>query len=523
MGKTSRLIAALLCCWGLAASRAMATDYVDDINNGQHADGQHVVYEMNVGAFTAEGTLAAAQARLKELKRIGADIVWLMPIYPRGGGINSPYAATDFQQVNPAYGTIDDLKVFVGAAHALGMQVWLDWIPNHTATDARWVGEHPEYYKRSGGSFVHPNNYADVYQLDYGNGELRKAMTDCMKFWIDRADIDGYRCDYISSREIPVSYWQEAIPEIKGCKAGKNITFLGEADIAADATRLKAAGFDYDYAWQFQSQLANFGNGTAAARPRAFANTLMAHQDGIGFGRMLYLTNHDQNYNEQKKTLTQKYGDNRYPLTVLYFTVWGMPLVYNGQETGGNQALNYFTDEKIDWAQTDSKMLNTIRTLAALKHSVAAFRDGKAAADNHSVSWLTVNNNTSVLAYSCKHGDSEAVVVLNFGTSATTVTITGLTAGEYGLWLDSETIARGTGRKAVSLGATHTFELQAKGYRVYVKGHFADEGTAAMGAITTGAAAGGPVYSLGGQRRGSSGQLPGGIYISNGRKYVKRH
>ena len=346
MGKTSRLIAALLCCWGLAAPRAMATDYVDDINNGQHADGQHVVYEMNVGAFTAEGTLAAAQARLKELKRIGADIVWLMPIYPRGGGINSPYAATDFQQVNPAYGTIDDLKAFVGAAHALGMQVWLDWVPNHTATDARWVGEHPEYYKRSGGSFVHPNNYADVYQLDYGNGELRKAMTDCMKFWIDRADVDGYRCDYISSREIPVSYWQEAIPEIKGCKAGKNITFLGEADIAADATRLKAAGFDYDYAWQFQSQLANFGNGTAAARPRAFANTLMAHQDGIGFGRMLYITNHDQNYNEKKKTLAQKYGDNRYPLTVLYFTVWGMPLVYNGQETGGNQALNYFTDEK---------------------------------------------------------------------------------------------------------------------------------------------------------------------------------
>ena len=44
-----------------------------------------------------------------------------------------------------------------------------------------------------------------------------------------------------------------------------------------------------------------------------------------------------------------------------------------------------------------------------------------------------------------------------------------------------------------------------------------------MSATTTGAAAGGPVYSLGGQRRGSSGQLPGGIYISNGRKYVKRH
>ena len=133
-------------------SPALAADYVDAINSAtaKNEAGHQVIYEMNVGSFTTEGTFAVAQQRLGELKALGVDIVWLMPIYPRGGGINSPYAATDFQQTNPNYGTIADLKALVNAAHTLNMEVWLDWVPNHTATDAKWVTEHPEYYKKNG-------------------------------------------------------------------------------------------------------------------------------------------------------------------------------------------------------------------------------------------------------------------------------------------------------------------------------------------------------------------------------------
>ena len=87
-------------------SPLLASDYVDDINlDANNELGHQVIYELNVGSFTAEGTFTAAQAKLGNLKALGVDIVWLMPIYPRGGGINSPYAATDFQQTNPTYGT----------------------------------------------------------------------------------------------------------------------------------------------------------------------------------------------------------------------------------------------------------------------------------------------------------------------------------------------------------------------------------------------------------------------------------
>ena len=496
-------------------SPALAADYVDAINTAtaKNEAGHQVIYEMNVGSFTTEGTFAAAQQQLGELKTLGVDIVWLMPVYPRGGGINSPYAATDFQQTNPDYGTIADLKALVTAAHELNMEVWLDWVPNHTATDAKWVTEHPEYYKKNGDRFVHPNNYGDVYQLDYGNADLQQAMNDCLKFWIDEADIDGYRCDYISSPEIPTAYWQATIPEIKGYKSDKTITFLGETDIAQDVTRLKTAGFDYDYAWAFQSSLINYGSaGNNSARLKAFANTLLDASKGQSFGRMLYLTNHDQNWNESKKTLTEKYGNNRYPLTVLAYTLYGMPLIYNGQETGGNQALNYFTDTKIDWTTKDAKMRNTIRTLTALKHAVPALDD------KTPVDWLTVTGSTSVLAYTRKAGDSEVLVVLNMSTSTVNATLTDLTAGDWSLWLNSETIAEGTSRQQI-LSALQTVSLEAKGYHVYVRGIYSEEqpsGTAVAAPVAN-HRTDHRVFSLSG--------LPvqpvrAGIYICDGKKII---
>ena len=512
--------------------RLLAGDYVEVINTApvKNEEGRRVIYEMNVGMFTPEGTFSAASRQLDELKKLGIDIVWLMPVYPRGGGINSPYAATDFKQVNPSYGTVSDMRDFVARAHELNMEVWLDWVPNHTATDAKWVTSHPEYYVKNGNGFVHPNNYGDVYQLDYNNAELQKAMNDCLKLWIDQTDIDGFRCDYISSKEIPASYWQTTIPEIKSYKSGKTITFLGEADIAGDATRLKTVGFDYDYAWAFQSSLARYGaGGIYSASLKANVDKLVSTQSGISFGRMVYLTNHDQNYNEGKKTLAEKYGDNRYPLSVLIATAWGMPLLYNGQEVGGNQVLDYFHDTKINWSVRDDKMYNTWRTLTALKHAVPAFRDGRTTATHHTLTWLDVADSQHILAYTCRYGDSEALVVLNFNTEAVSATVSGIAEGDWSLWLDSESVSKGVSRRQTHLNATHLFSLEAKGYQVYVKGTYPEEAPTASHIhapaqdshrMIKGKAVSDSAYSLSGQRISRGRPLGPGIYISQGRKYL---
>ena len=423
-----------------------------------------VIYEMNVGSFTSAGTFAAAQAKLGDLRKLGIDIVWLMPIYPRGGGINSPYAATNFKAVNPNYGTIATLKNFVDRAHELGMEVILDWVPNHTATNAVWVTQHPEYYTTQNGQMVHPNNYGDVYQLNYNNAALCEAMNDCLRFWIDQAGVDGYRCDYVSSPAIPGSYWESTIPMLRNYALGKNITMLAEADIVHDASQLLNVGFDYDYAWNFQSgKLARFGpNGTSASTLKSYCQSFISESQGKSFDRMTYLTNHDQNFNDGGKTLQSMYGANKYAFTTLFFTIYGMPLLYNGQEVGNDQILDYFNDTKINWNSTDAKMKNTIATLVALRHTQPALANGT------TTTFLSCSSG-NVLAYTKTSGNNTVLVLLNLGTSQVTATVNGIQAGDYSQWLDSSIVAGGISQSDVTLSASSTFNLEAKGYRVFVK------------------------------------------------------
>ncbi|MCR5456420.1 MAG: hypothetical protein K6F33_15695 [Bacteroidales bacterium] len=451
-------------------SESMVQD-IEVGNGNQNADNKEVVidhtphtsnviYELNIGSFTTEGTLTAAKDKLPELKSLGVDIVWLMPIYPRGGGINSPYAATDFQAVNPKYGTIDDLKSYVAAAHEIGMQVWLDWVPNHTATNAKWVTSNPEYYaKDSKGNIIHPNNYGDVYQLDYSNPNLTEAMNNCLKFWIDEADIDGYRCDFISSNAIPASYWQSAIPDVKNHKSGKTITFLGEGDIT-DVTRLKDCGFDYDFAWGFQEGglAKGFGkNGISANSLKNICQQLLDKSATIvPTKRMVYLTNHDQNFNYDNKTLKEVYGENRYPLTALVFTFYGMPLLYNGQEIGMNQGLDYFNDTKINWQNVDAKMQTITKNLLAIKHSSPAF-------DDEVKPEFLETGNSQILAYQRSNGEHSAVVVINLSESSAKASLDVSGDYQYSYISSDQKISQ----SAVSIPETLT--LEAKGFAVYSK------------------------------------------------------
>ena len=114
-----------------------------------------VLYQINTRQFTPEGTFAAAQNQLPRLKELGVTVLWLMPIHPIGeknrkGTLGSPYSVKDYFGVNPEFGTEQDLKNFIDAAHAQGFKVILDWVANHSAWDNPWVEQHPEWYEREG-------------------------------------------------------------------------------------------------------------------------------------------------------------------------------------------------------------------------------------------------------------------------------------------------------------------------------------------------------------------------------------
>ena len=424
------------------------------------SDANRVIYQMNVGAFTKEGTFQAAQQGLDRLDTLGIDILWLMPIYPRGATMHSPYASMDFRAVNPDYGTVDDLKAFVARAHELGMKVWLDWVPNHVAVENPWVTSHPEYFtKDAKGQMIHPHGWGDVYELNYQCEGLVDEMNSALKFWVDSCDVDGFRCDYVSSPTIPVAYWQDLIAELKS-KSGKTVEFLSETDITnPENIRIDSCGFDYDYAWDFQGTLAwKFKNSASADSLKTICEHFLAASAKVKNRRMVYLTNHDQNYNDGGHTLKDFYGENRYGLTVMAFTFYGMPLIYNGQEIGDPDTLNYFTDAKVKWDRVDYKMLNTVRTLIALHHQQPAL------AENAPVEFLETSDD-SVLAW--RRGD--VVSVVSFAENPTEVTIGGLTDGDYVQWLSSSTVADGPSSATVALSTSKGIALEKKGYAVYVK------------------------------------------------------
>ena len=427
---------------------------------------QNVIYELDLYNFTSQGTLAAAQQRLDYLKDLGIDIVWLMPIHPRGvqgriGSLGSPYAPRDYHAVNSDFGTIADLKAFVAAAHQRGMQVWLDWVANHTAKDNVWITQHREYYNST---LTSPNGYGDVYQLDYSKEATQLAMIEAMEYWIDQVDIDGFRCDYISSNTIPTSFWTRAIKALKEYKPGKTIYMLGEGDMANSVQRLLVCGWDYDYAWGFQSALVNNKSNPAGVLNQC--RNLVGDLRFTDISRMVYLTNHDQNYNS---SMTSQYGNNAYAFTVLTFTLYGMPMLYNGQETGYlmSRKLDYFNRTPINWNSVDNKMLNTVKALTALKHSCDALIDNGDRASE--VTFLNTGNN-NLIAYTRHHNAQTALVLLNLGTSAVNTVVSGLEAGEWKLAIDVENISAGLTATPVNFNATQSFSVPAGGYKVYYKG-----------------------------------------------------
>src|SRR5690349_10739575 len=133
-----------------------------------------VVYEVFPRAFSAEGNFKGVIPQLDRLKSLGVSVIWLMPVHPVGklkakGSLGSPYAVRDYDAVNPEYGTGDDLKKLVAAAHQRGMKVFIDIVINHTSWDSTLLRKHPDWFTHDAGGHIIPPNpdWVDVADLDW--------------------------------------------------------------------------------------------------------------------------------------------------------------------------------------------------------------------------------------------------------------------------------------------------------------------------------------------------------------------
>ena len=312
------------------------------------------IYEVNVRQFTPEGTLKAFATHLPRLKKMGVDIIWLMPIQPIGelnrkGTLGSYYAVRDYKAVNPEFGTLEDLRALVKQAHGLGMRVILDWVANHTAWDNVWVKQHNDWYQKNEKGEIfpvtfqdtpqsEPEYWTDVVALDYKQPALWNGMIDAMAYWVREADIDGFRCDVADL--VPVPFWNQARIELDKIKP---MFMLAEGHKAA----LHDAAFDMSYAWVLADVMKAIGAGKATARD------LQKHieQPPVTYPasayRMTFTSNHD--FNSWHGHDGELYGPAYKAMAVLAATLPGMPLIYGGQEAGLAKRLEFFEKDAIQW------------------------------------------------------------------------------------------------------------------------------------------------------------------------------
>ena len=421
-----------------------------------------VVYEIFPRAFSPQGNFDGITARLDDLKDLGVDILWLMPIHPIGqekkkGTIGSPYAVRDYFGINPDYGTAADLHRLISEAHHRGMKVIIDIVANHTSWDSvmmKW----PDFYEHdASGKITYPHDWYDVAELNYANPKLRQYMMEMLKYWVREFDLDGFRCDV--AEEVPTEFWENARAELDKIKP--DIVMLAEGHKA----ELLLKAFDFDYSWPLHSALTNVlqGRGSAADLRLEWAKEFKVWPRGSL--HMRFSDNHDE------RRAIARFGEpGALAASALMLTLDGVPLLYNGMEVGdtaesGAPAL--FEKLPIFWpiAERRPEFPRFYKQLMALRRSSNVLRRG-------SLEWLKNSDEARVLTYVRRAAGEKILVAINLSNRPFVGTV-GSGKGTFvdvtpdvdpPLPPDAPAPERAARRRAVNLPS---LSLDAWGYRIF--------------------------------------------------------
>lgn len=368
------------------------------------------IYEVNIRQYTPEGSFRAFTGHLPRLKDMGVDILWLMPVFPIGeirrkGELGSYYSIRDFKEVNPEFGSPEDLRSLIRECHRLGMKVIIDWVANHTALDHIWTTQHPEFYVRDeSGDFFSPYDWSDVIQLDHGNMAQQDAMVEAMLFWIREFDIDGFRADL--AHLTPLAFWKMARQKADALKPG--LIWLAESE---DAQYHEA--FDISFTWQWMHQTEKVCRGQYPVF--GLKEVLDEYRGSFSSHafRLFFTSNHDEN--SWNGTEEEKYGAYAGLLTIFSFLYASVPLIYSGQEIPNRERLPFFHHHSLNWP-VPPQLHDFYKGLAELRHSHPALGSN----DNSSfVPVQLLSEKTLAFYRHCE--DDQIVVLLNFSHATTSI------------------------------------------------------------------------------------------------------
>lgn len=220
-----------------------------------------VVYQIYIKSFQDSnndgiGDLQGIISRLDYLKKLGVDVLWLTPIYKSPNDDNG-YDISDYYQIQPEFGTMDDFEELLEKAHQRQIKIILDVVFNHTSDEHHWFKEsqsakenrYRDYYiwKEPKEGDV-PNNWTSCFQgsawefdentkeyylhlfskkqpdLNWQNPKVRQECYDIMNYWVDKG-VDGFRLDVINviSKDESQYYVDSSIKGHKVCANGPHV------------------------------------------------------------------------------------------------------------------------------------------------------------------------------------------------------------------------------------------------------------------------------------------------------------
>lgn len=342
---------------------------------------KRIVYEMHIGTFTREGTFSSAIHELPKLAALGITLIEVMPIAEFPGRFGWGYDGVNLWAPSHLYGTPDDVRRFVDAAHAEGMGVLLDVVYNH-------LGPYGNFLPRFSACY-----FTDTYKSDWGSSlnfdgpgcePVREFFSENAAYWIDEFHFDGLRFDATQSIYDASETHALALFARRARQAAPNrelfLVAENETQDARIARRTDQGGYGIDALWNddfhHSARVA-----LTAKREAYYTDTLGSPQEFISVARwgylyqgqryswqnknrgspafdlgaeafVAYLENHDQIANSARGARLHQLTDGgRYrALTAFLLLTPSVPMLFQGQEFGSTKPFLYFADHPPDVA-----------------------------------------------------------------------------------------------------------------------------------------------------------------------------
>jgi len=424
------------------------------------------IYLLFFKAFTPVGNIQAAIANLPYIRAMGFNTIWVLPVTEVPGNmdnqINIGYNIIDFMKVETSYGTDQDYKDFVDAAHQIGIKVIQDITPNHTSRDhpfaqqALLYGDYSQYWNYYQTEFIAHNTnglgqcvtpqgifyycgFSDaLLNYDWRDLDARNYMTGVYDYWIREFGVDGYRFDVYWGVHRKYGESNMGVPVRTSLKHIKpDILLLGEDDGTGVGTEVIYAdqngGLDasYDFALYFNA-IRNFNFNISGV------NTLHSQLNNNGYypGENSYFMRFMESQDEDRISYFYNSFEKTMPMATVIFTAPGMPMMYNGQEVGFGKGINTSLDDRrrgiIDWNFGGREMLTPhYQRIAQIRSQFPAFSqhkldtngDGQVNSSDESDFDRITTTDGIVYAFFRPWNDSNGLTVANFSNASKTVSM----------------------------------------------------------------------------------------------------